>query len=390
LNQRPLFNKVAFCFLAVFSARTIYAQSSTAATEYNIFSVSPVAAATKIGIDSWASGGTGVTEIGSSSAAFANPSALKFGSLTLSAEMAYRYKATWAFDYSYDGMGLVPAFVSIGLPAGDWNLSVSYANTYNQRLELPSIPVTTEQFPDGTGQFISYLRTVRIHTFAGSFSYALNELFSVGATFGLNVIRMEETLFITNAKATGTGLVAIVGLLARPLPSLSTGASFTVSPKTILNLDYTPTALIDPGGGNPTLPAVVAMPTFIAKSPWTVTLGASWEATSSIRIQSSLEYQHWSSVYDAYRNPLHFHAGLVYAVSPMLSARLGFFSQSDPSTSLFSQNFLTGGIRLLVDRIAVTAGVIDSHLFGNSEQNAIYGTPQFHQTIVQGGLAYTF
>jgi hypothetical protein len=159
-----------------------------------------------------------------------------------------------------------------------------------------------------------------------------------------------------------------------------------------LKLDYTPPPLIDPGGRNPPVTVVIAMPAFVAESPWTIDFGASWEVTSSIRIQSSLEYQHWSSISNSYSNPFQFHVGAIYTLSSSLSARLGFFTQSDPSVSDFGQDFLTGGFRISVDQLSLSVALLDSHLFGNSDNNVIYGSgvPQFHQTIVQGGLAYTF
>ena len=360
--------------------------------EYNPISSSAVAALTKIGTDTWAAGGTGVSEMGLPSAAFNNPAALRFGSLSVAAEFGYKAKARWTSDIDYDGMAIAPGVASVGMPVEDWNFSLSYANTYNQRLELAPIPITTTQFPEGTGEYFSYVRTVKIHSFAGSFSYTINDLLSVGATVGLSAIRLDESLYHTSARATGNGLLAVLGIAVCPNSSLSAGAVFKASPKVRMDVDYTTPSVIDPGGGNPPITFAVMTPDYVARFPWIIEVGASWDATSLIRIQSSVEYQHWSSLADAYSNPFQFHIGGIYNPFPTLSLRLGFFTQSDPWNSALSQNFLTGGIRFTVDWLALSVAVLDSHLFGNSSGSTFYGpdAEQFHQTIIQGGLVCTF
>src|SRR6266850_7249609 len=217
--------KSTLCPLILFlMANPVGAQSTRSG---NTSELSSPPAIGRVGNQFWSSGGAGVAEDGLVSAPFSNPASANPTTLTLSFEAGVRSSADFPYGINYDGQWLLPSYVSLAIPGRDWSFSLGYANFYNLDLSIPGIPVTTVNFPDGTGQMDDFERSVLAHTFFGSARYEAAPALSVGLTMGINVVRSTESLLGVTAKGDGYGLLAVIGVLFKPNSNVNLGSAIT-------------------------------------------------------------------------------------------------------------------------------------------------------------------
>ncbi|MBI1803077.1 MAG: hypothetical protein HY033_05965 [Ignavibacteriae bacterium] len=349
----------------------------------------------RIGISAWSAGGTGVADAGLPGAPFANPATLRLQGPSVYIEAGKKFSTTWILDLDYDGQFFIPAYISIGTLIGTLSLEGGYANTYNERFSS-TIPVTTEQFPDGTGQFIDFEEATNVHAFYGSLGFFPSDHLSLGMTAGVNYIRTHESLGQVSGTGSGTGIFFNLGVLVQPLPVISLGATFKYSLTIDYSLRYDGLNLLQSDSTRGNYYRVDASFPYRATFPWIAEVGAKWDLSANIGILASVEYQKWSLIGDYFQDRFNVHMGTAYELSPTFSLRLGFFTQYDPSKSTGAytdQDFLTAGIQwTATDGVIISAGILDSHLFGKSPSQSYFWNTNntFHQTYISAGVGYDF
>ncbi len=339
------------------------------------FGVSP--ALTKIGISSWATGGTGVAEMNLPSAVFSNPANLSIDRITLSTEIETRLETRTIFDFMYDGQYLLPSFVSISFPFENLNVAFTYLNNYDFHFEW-STPVTTESQPEGTGELMSFEKSIVVHAILGTIQSSLHKKISLGFSLGLNYLAMKEEIFGRNGSGNGLGMVIIGGITYHPIENFIAGMSI----RYLTKIEYDMTYLVE------------AYP-YKAQLPWILESGFSVRVSPSFSFLTSLEFQNWKDVGDGLDNQFQFHLGSIVNLDESNELRFGFFTQSDPSQNLgnyFDQNFLTGGFQTKNENLTFSLMLMDSHPFSNEEfwSSEKKEYVQFHQTIIMTGASYSF
>lgn len=381
-----------FCLTlnTVLGCQPMYAQLN-----FPVFQFVPQPAFTRVGVDAWASGGSGVAEVGLQSAMFNNPAAMRFPTPSVSIELGKRFTTKSLQDFDYDGQFIVPQFVATGLSLENITLSVGYANYYDNQLVSPPILVTTENEPDGTGESIRLRWNLNVHSFLLSSNYSFSDQVTIGASLGLNYLHMNEDLSRISIRGNALCLHSIVGAIVKPVEDITVGISFRYSSRISFEPDIEGlrTGLI----GDSLRPGnFYRIETLTSESnfPWSAELGIAWAFLPSAKLFASVEFVNWQKVVEQYLNRVHVHAGCAFVVSSIVEMRLGFFTQKDPNSIIgeaFDQNFVTGGARFSFCNWAISVSLLDSHLF-NQEQRILppvgQKTGQFHQTILSAGLSY--
>jgi len=359
-----------------------------------IMSASPF---TRTGISAWSSGGASVAEDGIQAAALSNPALTRLDGPTVYVEAGKRLGTTWILDFDYDGQFIVPAFASLGTSVENISLEIGYSNSYNEHLSS-SLPITTAQLPDGTGEFDDFERTVNVHTYFGSMSYSPTNAVSFGATVGVNNVRTKEGIGRVSERGNGNGAMLNFGVLLKADEGLSFGASFRYSTSTTVSLSYEGPQLLQlpSDSGRSYYKLSPAQASYNAALPWIVEAGICWNAGPAFTILSSVEFERWSHIAPSFRDVTNIHLGAAFRVSPLVSLRCGFFTQLDPITSTseyIDQNVLTAGVEWTANEsVVLSAGILDSHLFGKSAPSSTFfqTNNSFHQTYFSSAVGYRF
>jgi hypothetical protein len=355
--------------------------------------VAPQASLTRIGVDALASGGASVAERGLATAAFTNPANLQLTGMTAYAEFGKHATSRWVADIDYNGQLVAPAFVSFGVPFENISAQISYFRQYSNRLISPPIPVTTPAFPEGTGEFSTYERSVQLHSFGGSAAIAVNEMVSFGLTIGGNYLKHTENLSTSQVSGSDIGIFAIGGINVAFDGHLTLGASGRYSSSMRYSPERTPasSAVID--SGRPPQFYALERPQAEARIPPVIEIGVSWQALPWLTVLASTEFVNWTSAMNNAENRWQLHIGGIAEVNGFFALRAGFFTLSNPTgfnKEILDQNFLTFGVQLKSAPIIFSLAVMDSHLFKKSlPANPWPYSEPFYQTYVATGLAVT-
>jgi len=347
--------------------------------QQDIISLGAESAFTKVGVESWASGGTGVVDQGASGAMFSNPACLDFQSLTVTGELSGRLATKIYGDWDYDGM-FFPTSVYAGMKIDQWNLSAGYFNYLNYHT---SISVSMDSDPSITRE-----DNTKVHSYFASANH-VSEKFSYGLTLALNNVTYNSVFGKFNRTNDGYGLLAVAGLLVAPSDKFQVGLSFNyASPIEFTESRSDLLVLID-NPNNDTIYAILEPIEDRAVFPWGFQLGLSGEVLPNMKLFTSIDFQNWKERSPDVKNLLNVHVGVVIDVFPYSNIRFGFFTQNDFVTFL-GQNFVTGGFQTGNENFKISLTILDSHLFNGEEFQSFFSNKksQFHQTIISLGGTY--
>ena len=360
----------------------------------SILLTSPEGSLTRVGINALGAGDAVVAEIGAASSALTNPAAMRLKAFSVSGEFGKYSTSDWMNDVDYNGHYLLPAFLSLGLPVGQMSLSAGYFKQFSHRLNIGPIPITTIEFPDGTGELFTAERRVDIHAFYAALSTPISDAVSVGLTLGLNYLKYDEDIFKVSYRGSKLGPMFIVGGLVELEEKLNVGASFRYNLPLEFSLDvYGGDIAVPVGGPNPTQVARLEVPMVQANLPPILNIGTSWQPIPELRLLGAMEFQNWrASSFRGAVNRWNIHAGAVIDPVEVMSLRIGMFTAFDPYENvndLGSQTFVTCGIELTAEPILFSAAIADSHLFKKSQPantSFLFRDP-FYQTYVSAGAS---
>jgi hypothetical protein len=380
--------RIAIIALVFVAYSTVNAQRSGRETDLTM-----PAAFSKSGSEYWASGGAGVASFGTVNSPLVNPAALHYDNTSIYVEGAKRFGTKYLGDFDYDGQIILPQYASVGFTTNNLNVAFSYVRSYDLSLSF-SIPITTTQYPEGTGELAEYVRNVRIHSLYGSVGKTVGEHLSLGIAAGLQYMTYEEKLLQVGATGNRFGLHLIAGTIVRATEQVNFGATLSYGPALNSSAQYSGPSLNDsvyPGGYY----RLSESYTFRLQFPWTINMGVACNISPTVDILLSAEYQHWSHISDTWRNLFQIHFGAGFTLSQAISIQAGFFTQDAPENfggDFLGEQFLTAGIRWTTeDRWMFSANVLDSHLLSNSSYRPFLATSgeNFRQASVSLGVGYT-
>jgi len=180
---------------------------------------------TKVGVTIWGAGGAYVAEGGYPTAAFGNPAGLSDEKTTFYAEVGKRSAVAdqvhCIFETKWDDQFILPGFASIIKPVKSLTLSIGYMNYHDLCMNIDSIPITTSESQEGTGEFFGVEEKLVVHTFFGAGSYHFTNGASVGLTLGLNYLKYQDEIAEMAGDGHGLGVQFIAGGLLSPFENLN-------------------------------------------------------------------------------------------------------------------------------------------------------------------------
>ncbi len=355
---------------------------------------------TRVGVATWGAGGAYVAEKGYPTAAFSNPAGLSGEKTTFYAEVGKRSavadRVHWLIETKWDDQFILPGFASIIKPLGSSNLSVGYMSYYDLHMEIDSIPVTTLEEQEGTGEFYGIEENLRVHTFFGAGSYHFADGASVGLTLGLNYLRHHDEIGQVAPDGHGLGIQFIVGGLLSPVKNLNIGAAFRYSTNIESDRQYEGAGFEFGGNDISDIDYEYVLEPLLTKFPWSLQVGASYSPMADVKVLGTVDFQKWSIISDGYGDKIQIHLGTEISSLEPFTFGFGFFTQDDPSVYVgkyFNQKFITVGVRLkLWDSLELSTSFVDSHLFPNKEVEKDLGkdAKQFHQSYMATGVSLSF
>lgn len=378
--------------LLALSGEVALAQSGRTGTTYTVL-VTPQASLTRIGADALGSGGASVAEKGLATAAFTNPANMHFDSFTAYAEFGKYTTSEWAVDFDYNGQFVAPTVLSVGLPLEGFSLGLSYLRQYSNHMTVGPISITTPEFPDGTGESMTFENSVDLHSLCGSASVALNNMVSLGLTVGGNYFHWSQGLGTFSVLGTSKSFFGVGGITVALDENVSVAASARYNSSTTFTPEVNPPIqLLDPRGR---YGYTVEEPSPVeVRFPPICEMGVSWQALPEFKLLASTEFQNWTTALPDAENRWQFHVGGVVDATEVLALRFGFFTLSNPTAynqDVLDQQFLTLGFQLKLEQIRFSLAMMDSHLFKKSvPADSWTFTEPFYQTYFASGVSLAF
>jgi len=249
----------------------------------------------RIGVVTWGAGGAYVAEKGYPTAAFTNPAGLSSEKTTFYAEVGKRRgvadRVHCIFETKWDDQFILPGFALIIKPVKGLTFSIGYMNYHDLCMNIDSIPITTSESQEGTGEFFGVEEKLMVHTFFGASSYHFEDGASVGLTLGLNYLRYQDEIAELPGDGHGLGVQVVAGGLLSPFENFNIGAAFRYSTKIEYNMQYH--SGVADTFFNPDIDGeLVPEPTpFEAKFPWSLQIGASYRPfVASVDTQLNSDY----------------------------------------------------------------------------------------------------
>lgn len=357
---------------------------------------------TKVGVTTWGAGGAYVAEKGYPTVAFGNPAGLSGEETTFYAEGGKRSAVAdqvhCIFETKWDDQFILPGFASIIKLVKSLTLSIGYMSYYDLHMEIDSIPITTLEEPEGTGEFYGIEEKLVVHTFFGAGSYHFANGASVGLTLGLNYLKYQDETAEMAGDGHGLGVQFIAGGLLSPFENLNMGVAFRYSTKIEYNMQYDGAGLEFEKNdiGEPDFDYEYVPEPLLTKFPWSLQVGMSYSPIADVKILGMLDFQKWSIISNGHEDKIQAHFGTEISSLEPFTFGFGFFTQDDPSVYMgkyFNQKFITAGVRLkLWDSLELSTSYIDSHLFPNKEVEKDLGkdAKQFHQSYIATGVSLSF
>ncbi|MCA9735324.1 MAG: hypothetical protein H6696_00135 [Deferribacteres bacterium] len=356
----------------------------------------PSGALTKIGVTSWASGGTGVANVLDATAGFANPALKNSYKNLFHAEFGKRFETENALEnwIKLDNQYLFPAFVAFSNSPYNKDFGLGYAHYDSDHIQatvfLPTIDSTD-------ASALTLIRNVDVHTFFISTRYEFSSKLAFGVNFGLNYSTLYMKLYNDySKKGSGFGYQTTTGLVFTPTSTINFSAAYRLNSDIEMSFsskEFIAINPIDQLGSNENL---IKMQTIeekhIAVFPHVFSVGAGIKLTQNWHYNLQIDFEKWAPLEEYYDDVFQFHTGTNYSASKNIIVMVGYFNQAHPDKSTsqyYMQKFLTCGFLLKLPwRTNLSLALIDSHLFDNKQSDE--KKDLYKQTYLTTGISFDY
>ena len=274
----------------------------------------------------------------------------------------------------------------------DFSFGFGFGQKYNGSLDFDSIPITTSQYPDGTGEFITVEYKTRVQSYSLSASYSFPELFDetssleIGFRYSYNHLKFYEKLWeLTIDESDNVGSYAIGFQYSNQISNnkmLRIGFSYEIEPDFGKVYEYTNDLIYvyDPDSTG-RIPAYINSKfNLVGSVPDKFNLDVSADLTESFRLNAMITGVMWEADNDNIKNQLEFSASGIYRINEMFAPSFGFYyTDKNFDEDFFDINeknnalFLIGGLRFNYDIFSADLAIADSHLFSGDFRKQTIG-----------------
>ncbi len=295
------------------------------------------------------------------------------------------YPQTFGFAYSFD----------------NFKIGLGFGQSYNARMDIGEIPITTVENPDGTGHTFTPVFESTVFSYGITLSYSLQDIIENGDEINLGIrlnrnvldyyekldqVSIEGKVFCYNA-AVGIGYYFNLDQNRKLGFGLFYESGISFSKRVEPNYDnYT-----NPVQPNDTYYRIVASSfALTGKIPSKLVLDSYYELNNEFGFLAGTSLIFWNSSNDGLSNQLNFTGSVIYTPINLINLSVGFYNSTrsykdDSINRLFriDENidalFLTAGVKINYSHFHLNLSLADSHLFSDSWRE---------QTIIKFGLGY--
>ena len=266
----------------------------------------------------------------------------------------------------------------------DFTFGLGFGQKYNGTLDMDPIPVTTVQQPDGTGEFFQVKQETMIHSYSLTAAYSFKELLqttngiTLGFRYSLNHLLRNEEIWHSSGSATDYGRNIAVGLSYKinlnDQQQLILGTNLETKSdfKAKYEIDNNILIIYDPEDTNHIqIPAETDNFYLSHTLPFELRFDLGVDATTDLKLLANLSRLFWKTKSTILEDQIEFSFSTIYDINEMFSASLGFYSTKCEFTDTFYSQlneglntiFLTGGLKINIDKLSIDLALADSHLF---------------------------
>lgn len=274
----------------------------------------------------------------------------------------------------------------------DFSFGLGFGQKYNGSLDFDPIPITTSQYPDGTGEFITVEYKTRVQSYSLSASYSFPELFDesssleIGFRYSYNHLKFYEKLWeMTIDESDNVGSYAFGLQYSNQISNnkiLRVGFSYEIEPdfEKIYEYNNGLNYIYDPDSTRG-IPAVINSKfNLVGSVPDKFNLDVSADLTESFRLNTMITGVLWEADNDYIKNQLEFSASGIYRINEMFAPSFGFYyTDKNFNEDFFDINdkmnalFLIGGLRFDYNIFSADLVIADAKLFGGDFRKQTIG-----------------
>jgi hypothetical protein len=283
---------------------------------------------------------------------------------------------------------LLPQSAGIVIPLEDFRFGLGVSQIFNAQLDLGTIPITTTEQPDGTGEYLNYVHKTTLFTSSLLAAYPFQKVFtdndqlSIGGQFNLHFINHKNYLNQTGHESDFQDVSWNAGINYKfsssyPLTQLGLffekGFRFQNSVTFKENNVY-PDPVIDSLRRPPTyyqIPNNYKITGFI---PDKLTIGLLYQPNEQLILSGNIANIFWNTYQESVHDQIELSSNAVYKWNDLITTSAGiyltnkdYFGETPIYFDMDNYNaaFLSLGTILNLGNINIETTVADSHLFSN-------------------------
>ncbi len=219
----------------------------------------------------------------------------------------------------------------------DFSFGFGFGQKYNGSLDFDSIPITTSQYPDGTGEFITVEYKTRVQSYSLSASYSFPEVFDetssleIGFRYSYNHLKFYEKLWeLTIDESDNVGSYAIGLQYSNQISNnriLRIGFSYEIEPDFGKVYEYNNGLIYvyDPDSTGRIPAYITSKYNLVGSVPDKFNLDVSADLSESFRLNAMITGVLWEADNDNIKNQLEFSASGIYRINEMFAPSFGFY-----------------------------------------------------------------
>ena len=272
----------------------------------------------------------------------------------------------------------LPQSIGIVFPYENFRLGLAFNQKYNSSAEFDRVPITTVEFPDGTGEYYKPIMKTKVLSYSVSASYLFDNLFIensslvFGARLTRNSLDYHEELLSYSFDVKSENYNWAFGVLFNHVIDIKKSFSVGILYESNINMKETIVHSDKNLNNNPNFSSSQFSLIYSANFPAKVSFDLSADFINNISLYSTVNYLLWSDVNSNLKNQVELSFTGLYSFNEELKASFGFFTTDrNNEENILGLNeklraiYLLAGINYKISLFNFGLSIADSHLFSD-------------------------
>lgn len=272
----------------------------------------------------------------------------------------------------------LPQSIGIIFPYQNFRLGIAFNQKYNSSAEFDRVPITTSEFPDGTGEYYKPIMETKVLSYSVSASYQFenfvieNSSLTFGARLTRNSLDYREELLSYSFDVKSENYNWAFGVLFNHVFDIKKSFAAGILYESNIKMKETIVHSDQNLNVNPNFSFSQFSLIYSANLPAKVSLDLSANVINNISLFSTVNYLFWSDAISNLKNQIEFSCTGLYSFDENLSASFGFFTTDrNYEENILELNeklravYLLAGINYNIALFNLGLSIADSHLFSD-------------------------